>query len=164
MKAKRTRRLCLAGIFTATVFLFTAYFHIPSHTGYTHVGDAFIFMAASFLPLPYAISVGAAGAMLADCLTGFALWAPASVIIKSLTVLFFSAKGAKIITGRNLTALFPAGVLCMGGYYLYEGLITGNFIAPLAGIPGYATQWILSSILYIAIGITADRLKIKRII
>ena len=164
MKNRRTKLLCIAGIFTATVFLFTAYLHIPSHTGYTHVGDAFIFLAACLLPLPYAISVGAAGALLADCLTGFALWAPASLVIKALSVLAFSAKSRKIITLRNLLALIPAGILCIGGYYLYEGMITGNFVAPLAGIPGYLTQWVLSSALFVAVGLAADRLKIKRVI
>ena len=84
--------MCLAGIFTAVVFVFTAYLHIPSHTGYTHVGDGFIYLAASLLPLPYAVFVGAGGALLADCLTGFAIWAPGSVIIKTVAVLFFSGK------------------------------------------------------------------------
>ena len=40
---------------------------------------------------------GAVGALLADCLTGFAIWAPASVIIKSLAVLCFSRKNQKIV-------------------------------------------------------------------
>jgi len=161
MKNKNIKPLTLAGIFTATVFLFTAYLHIPTHTGYTHVGDGILYLAASLLPLPYAIFAGAGGALLADCLTGYVVWAPGSVLIKGLTALFFSGKGTKILTLRNLTALVPAGILCVGGYYLYESLITGNFIAPLAGIPGYIIQWILSSILYIILGLSADRWKIK---
>lgn len=86
MKNEKVKYMCLAGIFTAIVFVFTAYLHIPSHTGYTHVGDGFIYLAACLLPLPYAAFVGAAGALLADCLTGFAIWAPGSVIIKALAV------------------------------------------------------------------------------
>lgn len=154
--------MCLAGIFTAIVFVFTAYLHIPSHTGYTHVGDGFIYLAACLLPLPYAAFVGAAGALLADCLTGFAIWAPGSVIIKALAVLLFSRKGSRIITVRNLLALIPASALCIGGYYLYEALITGNWIAPVSGIPGYITQSVLSSILFMIVGFTLDKLKIKQ--
>ena len=153
--------LCLSGIFTALVFVFTAFLHIPSHTGYTHVGDAFIYLAACILPLPYALFVGAVGAMLADLLTGFALWAPASILIKGIAVLFFCRKG-KIFRLRNNLALIPASVLCIGGYYLYDGLITGNFVAAAAGIPGYLTQSVLSSLLFLVLGLTLDKLNIRR--
>ena len=156
--------MCLAGIFTAVVFVFTAYLHIPSHTGYTHVGDGFIYLAACLLPLPYAMFVGAGGALLADCLTGFAIWAPGSIIIKTAAVLFFSRKSKNIICLRNILALIPAWVLCIGGYYLYEALITGNFVSPLAGIPGYITQSLLSSILFVAVGLAMDKLNIKPMI
>ena len=164
MKNERIKLMCLAGVFTAVVFLFTAYLHIPSHTGYTHVGDGFIYLAACLLPLPYAMFVGAGGALLADCLTGFAIWAPGSVIIKTVAVLFFSRKSVKIITWRNMLALIPAWALCIGGYYLYETLITGNFVSPLAGIPGYITQSLLSSILFVAVGLAMDKLNIKPMI
>ena len=161
MKNDKVKLMCLSGIFTALVFVFTAYLHIPSHTGYTHVGDGFIYLAACMLPLPYAAFVGAAGALLADVLTGYAIWAPGSVIIKTVAVLFFSRAGKKIITGRNLLALIPAWAVCIGGYYLYESLITWNFVAPLAGIPGYITQSVLSSLLYLVLGLALDRLTAK---
>lgn len=161
MKKQNIRLMCIAGVLCAVVFVFTAYLHIPSHTGYTHIGDGFIYLAACMLPLPYAIFVGAGGALLADCLTGFAIWAPGSVIIKTLAVLFFCRKGRKIITVRNLFALIPACLLCIGGYYLYEALITWNFVAPAAGIPGYIIQSVLSSIAFVIIGVVLDRLHVK---
>ena len=161
MTQKRLHRLCLAGLFTAIVFVFTACLHIPSNTGYTHVGDAFIFLAASLMPTPYAVFVGAAGAALADCLTGYALWAPASLVIKAVTALFFTAKKPRILTTRNLLALIPSGVLCFGGYYGYEVLITGNTISPLAGLPGYFTQIVLSSALFLFLGVTLDKMSVK---
>ena len=161
MKDQKIRLMCIAGIFTAIVFVFTAYLHIPSHTGYTHVGDGFIYLAACMLPLPYAMFVGAGGALLADCLTGYAIWAPGSIIIKTVAVLFFSRKSARIISIRNLLALIPAWAVCIGGYYLYEALITGNFVAPLSGIPGYITQSVLSSILFVMAGLAMDKLNVK---
>ena len=161
MKDQKIRLMCIAGIFTAIVFVFTAYLHIPSHTGYTHVGDGFIYLAACMLPMPYAMFVGAGGALLADCLTGYAIWAPGSIIIKTVAVLFFSRKSARIISLRNLVALIPAWAVCIGGYYLYEALITGNFVAPLSGIPGYITQSVLSSILFVVAGLAMDKLNAK---
>lgn len=164
MKNQKIRLMCFAGVFTAIVFVFTAYLHIPSHTGYTHAGDGFIYLAACILPLPYAMFVGAGSAFLADCLTGFAIWAPGSVIIKTATVLFFSRKKSKIISWRNMLALLPAWAVCIGGYYLYEALITGNFIAPISGIPGYITQSVLSGILFVAVGLAMDKLNVKHMI
>lgn len=161
MKKQKIKLMCLAGVFTALVYVSTAYLHIPSHTGYTHVGDGFIYLAACLLPLPYAAFVGAVGALLADCLTGFAIWAPGSVIIKAVAVLFFVRKSEKIITLRNALALLPASAVCIGGYYLYEAIITGNFVAPIAGIPGYITQSVLSSILFVVLGLALDKIKAK---
>ena len=161
MKDQKIRLMCIAGIFTAIVFVFTAYLHIPSHTGYTHVGDGFIYLAACMLPLPYAMFVGAGGALLADCLTGYAIWAPGSFVIKTVAVLFFSRKSVRIVSIRNLLALIPAWAVCIGGYYLYEALITGNFVAPLSGIPGYITQSVLSSILFVVAGLAMDKLNAK---
>lgn len=164
MKNRKTKLICISGIFTALVFVVTAYLHIPSHTGYTHVGDGLIYIAACLLPLPYAMFVGAAGALLADCLTGFAIWAPGSVIIKMLAVLLFSSKKKNIICLRNTVSLIPASAICIGGYYLYESLITLNFVAPLSGIPGYITQSVLSSVLFVLLGISLDRFKIKTLL
>ena len=164
MKNRQIKNMCLAATFTAVVFVLTAYLQIPSHSGYVHIGDAFIMLSACLLPAPYAVFVGAGGALLADCLTGYAIWAPASVIIKALTALMFTNKKETIITLRNLLALIPSALMCIGGYYLYEAFISGNFIAPLSGIIGSVMQWLASSILFIILGVALDKLKIKRLI
>ena len=115
--------MCIAGVFTALVFVVTAYLHIPTNNGYIHVGDGLIYLAACILPWPYAMAVGAGGALLADCLTGFAIWAPGSVVIKAATALLFTNKGKKMMSLRNWLAMIPAAVICAGGYYLYEALL-----------------------------------------
>ncbi len=161
MKSKKITFMCITGVFTALVFVVTAYLHIPTNNGYIHVGDGLIYLAACLLPWPYAIVVGAGGAFLADCLTGFAVWAPGSVIIKALTVLFFTSKEDKVINPRNSLALLPATIMCVGGYYLYESLLYSNFVSPLAGIPASLTQSVASAIVYVAIGLAIDKIKIK---
>lgn len=159
MKKTSVKELCIAGIFAAVIFVTTAYLHIPSHTGYTHVGDTFVYLAACFLSTPYAMLAGAVGGVLSDVLSGFAVWAPGTAIIKAATAFCFSAKGGKILTPRNFAALIAADVLCIGGYYLYDALITGNFTVPLLGISGYVVQSLLSNILFIVIGFVLDRQK-----
>lgn len=161
MKRESLRQLTLTGIFTALIFVFTAFIHIPSYTGYVHIGDGFLFLAASILPLPYAMFAGAAGAVLSDCLTGFALWAPASFVIKTVTVLFFTWKKSRILGKRNLFALIAAAALCIGGYYLYEVLLYGNFLSPAYGAIGNFIQAVFSSAVYILAGLALDRMKVK---
>ena len=154
--------MCLTGVLTALVFVFTAYLHIPSVNGYVHIGDGFIYFAACLLPLPYGVFVGAGGAVLADCLTGYAIWAPGSAVIKALTVFCFCRTGKQMLCKRNLLGLPVAAVICVGGYYLYGSIITGNFAAPLADIPGNCMQALCSSILFAVLAGTADKMNLKR--
>ncbi len=157
-KEKTVRRMCVSGILTALVFVLTAYLHIPTVNGFVHVGDGLIYLSACLLPWPYAMAVGAAGALLADCLSGFAIWAPASVVIKAITALLFSNRGDRLLCTRNWLALVPAAVFCAGGYYIYEAFLYQNFVSPLAGIPASLIQSLISSILFIAIGISLDKM------
>jgi uncharacterized membrane protein len=101
------------------------------------------------------------GAGLADLLSGYAIWAPGTVVIKAATALFFTNRSDKIICKRNLLALIPAFVICVGGYYTYEALITGNWISPALGIPGYVTQVILSSLTFLVLGTALEKAGIK---
>jgi uncharacterized repeat protein (TIGR04002 family) len=163
MKAKqdKVRLLCISGVVAAIIYIFTAFFHIPSHTGYTHVGDAFVYLAGSVLPAPYAMCAGAVGGVLADVLGGYALWAPGTGIIKALTALCFSRKGSTILPPRNRWAIAPAFVLCVGGYYVYEALLYGNWVSPLAAIPGNLLQSAASTALYVALALAIDKAKGK---
>lgn len=163
MKTNHTTRLiCQTAAFAAIIYVFTALLHVPTHTGYTHVGDGFLFLAACMLPTPYAAVAGAVGAGLADLLSGYAIWLPGTLIIKSVTALYFSHTAKRIICPRNLLGLIPAWITCVGGYYLYEVLITGNWVAPLAGIPGYLTQSALSTVVFLVLGGALEPLR-KRI-
>ncbi len=157
----RTQLLTLTAGYAALIYVFTAFLHIPHWTGYVHVGDGILFLAASMLPPGYAAAAGVIGAGLADILSGYAIWAPGTVIIKSLTAFCFTAKAKGILCRRNYAALLPSLLLCAGGYYLYESLITGNMAAPLAGIPGYLIQTVLSALLYIIVGKSFDRMRLK---
>lgn len=158
----QVKYMCLAGILTALVFVFTAYLHIPSYNGYVHIGDGFIYFAACLLPLPYGLFVGAGGAVLADCLTGYAVWAPGSAVIKAFIVLCFCRKGKRVLSGRNVMALLSAALVCVGGYYLYGSIIAGSFVTPLGEIPGNIMQSVCSGVLFAVLGVAADKLNVKR--
>ena len=158
MKRNKLKLMCVSAMLTAAVFVLTAYLHIPSHTGYVHIGDGLIYIAACILPLPYASFVGVCGALLADCLTGYAVWAPASAVIKFVIVLIFSRKKKKIICVRNLASLLPAGIVNVLGYYLYEAAISRNLVAPLAAVAGNVMQSIVSSVIFVVLGSLCEKI------
>lgn len=151
--------LCKAALFTAIIFCLTAYLHIPSYTGYTHVGDAFVYLSACLLPFPYGLMAGVCGAVLADLLGGYAYWVPATAIIKGATTLCFSSKSTRLLSTKNLLALIFADLFCIGGYYFYDALLCGNFIAPLAGVGGYVIQSLLSNALFIVLCLAIEKQK-----
>jgi uncharacterized repeat protein (TIGR04002 family) len=165
---KTTKLLVLSSLFAAIIFIFTAYIlHIPigATLGYIHFGDAFIFIAACILPFPYALLSAAIGASLADILTGVPIWAPATIIIKSLMALMFTNKSEKILkSNRNIIAPILAGLICLVGYYLYEAVFIDNFRASLASIPLGLVQLFGSAIFFYVISALFDKLNIVKYI
>lgn len=159
----QTRRLAFTGLFTAIIYVLTAFLHVPTIKGYVHVGDGIIFLAASILPTPYAIFAAAVGGALSDALSGYWIWVPATLLIKGFTALFFTSKGEKILTKRNFAALIPALILCVGGYGLYSGLIIyHNIVAGFADAFANTMQTATSAVLYVVLGGALDKVGLKK--
>lgn len=157
--------MVLAALFAALISVFIAFlFHIPIkigvNTAYLHFGDAFIFLAASMLPTPYAIAAAGIGGGLGDLFCGGAEWIPFTVIIKILVVLAFTSKTPRMLCKRNIFALFTALLVTVGGYYLAEALLFGNWVSPVLSIWGNVVQIVGSAVLYVILSITVgNRLK-----
>lgn len=155
---KKLRLYSFSALFASMIFVATAYLpRLQIGSGYVHLGDTMIFIAASMLPAPFAFAASVIGASLADLLTGFAVWVPATFIIKGATALCFTDKSKKIISRRNLFALICAAFLCSGGYYLYEALIYGNFLSPIAYIIPNLLQSSVSAVLYLLLAALFDK-------
>lgn len=120
------------------IAVMTAYIcHIPygANGGYIHFGDALIYLAAVFLPRPYALAAAAIGGGVADLLTA-PMWIPATVIIKMMIVLPFSGKQGKDPDYQKLGgALYSDGDfrhgLLSGGrnsvrIFYYSGRVSGR--------------------------------------
>ena len=164
-KAKTSKLLyiSLSALFAAMCYILTAFVHIPTIKGYVHVGDAVIFVAACLLPKPYAMCSAAIGASLSDALSGYWIWVPATIVIKALTVLAFTSKKQKIICARNIIALIPALILCVGGYGLYSGVfIFHSLPAGFLDAPANAFQTIASGALFILASFAVDRSQIRK--
>ena len=167
-QAEKIRLIVMTGLFAAVTYIFTAYFHIPSGAGYTHAGDGIIYLAACLLPTPYAAAAGAIGGALADGLSGFAVWMPATIIIKAVTAMFFTSKSDKILTLRNIFGIVPSLILCIAGYSLYEGIVIAKgfsiaaILAAFQQVPSYCVQVLASSVLFIVTAAAFDKAGIKK--
>ena len=158
------RRLTVTAVLAALITLMTAYIcHVPvgANGGYVHFGDALIYIAAAILPLPYACAAGAIGGGMADLLTA-PVWAPATIIIKTLICLPFSSKANKIVTKRNVIALFLAFCISGTSYYLAEGIMFGFTAAFFTSLSVSIVQSGGSAIVFLILGTALDKMGYKK--
>lgn len=157
------RYITFTAMFAALITIFTAYIgHIPmgANGGYLHFGDSLIYIAATVLPLPYAMVAGAIGGGLADLLTA-PLWAPATIIIKALITIPFTNKGAKIIKPRNIIAPVLAFMISGTGYFFANQILFGTKVAFFTSITGSFMQSGGSAVFFIIFGLALDKLGFK---
>ncbi len=162
-KKSKIYTLTLTGVFAALITIFTAYIgHIPVgvNGGYIHFGDGLIYLAATILPLPYAMLAGAIGGGLADLLTAPA-WTLATVIIKALIVIPFSSKSLRIVSKRNIAAPIIAYFISATGYFIAEALLFGAKAAIFTSFTGSFVQSLGSMIFFLMLGTTLDKIGFK---
>ena len=142
------KKLALSAMFAALITVATAFIKIPAPLGYAHAGDSMVFLAASVLPAPLSFIAAAVGGALADLLSGYAVWALPTALIKALNVLpFFLARIILSVT--------------VGGYYL-ANLLLYDQNAALAEIPFNIMQSLVGAVLFAALGAALDAIGLKR--
>ncbi len=160
-KKAKTRNLAIAAVLAALTTVMTAYVcHIPTTTGYIHLGDSLIYLAACLLPRTYAMAVGAIGGGVADLLTA-PMWTVPTIIIKMLIVLPFSNNSKKIVTVRNSSVTLIAFLISAIGYFLAESLVFGYEIAFFTSVAGTAVQGIGSAVTFVILGMALDKMNFK---
>lgn len=153
--------MVIAALFAAVILVTTAFlFHIHVGQGYVHLGDMFVYLAACFLPMPYAMLAAGVGAGLADLLTGHVAWMIPTAVIKMASVPAFANSG-KLFCKRNVLAVVLGGVICVVGYYFAEVILYGSFAAALVGIPMNILQATANGAGFLAVGYAMDRLRLR---
>lgn len=144
---QKTKKIVITSLFAALICVLTMFprFPVPLTVGgYIHLGDALIIVSIYFIGI-YAVPAAAIGSALADILSGYFVYSPATFIIKALMALvaFYIYK----IKGNNVSyfiaALF-AEIIMVTGYFLFEICIYGisfallslpyNFVQAIGGI------------------------------
>ena len=161
MNNNKTRRIVYTGLFSAIVCVVTM-LHIPAGNGYIHVGDAIIYLGAVMLPFPFGVFAAGIGGTLSDLLSGFAIYAIPTFIVKSLNALCFYIPfkmHSKIVTSRSIIAVVVSSFVTIGGYFLAEWVIFGK-AAAIAYLARCYVQPLSSLIVFILLGISFDKIKL----
>lgn len=173
MKTKHsahTLNIVIAAMFAAMIAVMTAFVQIKTPTGgYVHLGDSMIYLAASFLPLPYAVAAAAIGGGIADLLV-YPETIIYTIIIKAVNAVFFSAKADKLLTRRNALMTIPSGLVTIVGYSLSKlirMLLAGDSFQSavtnaLWKMPENSIQAVASALIFILIAAAFDKADIKK--
>lgn len=149
MKKEQIIKLCVTGMFTALICVATMIIQIPAPlVGVLNLGDCFILIAAWILGPWYGFAAGGIGSALADLLTGYAQYIPATLIIKglmavaaALLVHAFIKKCSKPRLPNFVVSGLAAEMIMVAGYYFFEAaFLQYGWIPTLVNIPSNCVQ------------------------
>ena len=152
--------LIITAMLVALVFVSTFFLNIKlpiaANGGLVHLGTAMLFIASILFGPKKAALAGAIGMGLFDIAGGWALWAPITIVARGLQgyivgkIAWSKGRNGTSIA-LNVTATIVSIPFMIAVYYIGEGILYGNWIAPLASIPGDLVQNILGIIVAVPV-------------
>ena len=166
---KQTQKMVLAALFAAFCCVATMVikFTPPGTLGYIHLGDALVLLSGIVLGPIYGGLAAGIGSMMADILSGYAMWAPGTFLIKAVCAILagwmfcklkvvrknYSFSLLKLIVLTIIPELFMVGAYFIYGSFLMFA-ITGDqktMIAALSssmtGVPANLVQGLVGIII-----------------
>lgn len=141
---KTTRKIIFSSLLAALICVATMLIKIPSPlNGYINLGDCVVLLSGFLLPMPYGFAAAAVGSGLADVFSGYALYAPATFVIKGFMAII--VRGLYLLFKRKekrfgyLFGGILAELWMIVGYLLFESVLYG-FFPSLVNVPANAVQ------------------------
>ena len=133
---------------------------LPIGSGYANLGDCFVFAAGFMLGMPWGIAAAGIGSVLADLLLGYAIYMPATAVIKALMAVA-GALCAKMVMGAGVSnirrrvmipvcSIIGEAVMVIG-YFGYEYLAMGLGEAAFASVLANCTQAVVGVVASVAV-------------
>jgi len=142
---KNTKNLVISAMLAALCCVATMIIKIPSpFKGYLNLGDCIVLLSGWLLSPFYAFFAAGAGSALADIFSGYAVYAPATFVIKGIMaiVAHYIFKMMHKKAGNTLSRV-TGGVMSetvmVLGYFVFEGCLYG-FAPSAVNIPANAVQ------------------------
>ena len=152
----KTKKIVMAALMAALACVATMIIKIPSPLkGYLNLGDCIVLVAGWMLSPTYGFLAAGLGSALADLISGFFIYAPATFVIKGLMamVAFYEFKllHKKLgnLPSRIISGMAAEGVMMLG-YFVFEGFLYG-FAPSLVIIPANGVQGIAGLVIGIVL-------------
>lgn len=154
MNNRRTKKLVFIALMATLTTVATLVIHIPSFQGYIHLGDGMVLLSGILLGPIAGAAAGGIGSMMADLVSGYAFYAPATFFIKALAAFFAGYLYRRLSPNRPnvhfhilpfLTAGIISSSIVTGGYFIFE-LFVYNRAAAMINIPFNLVQNLFSLI------------------
>lgn len=131
----KLKNILLASMFAALICVVTSFAKVPLPVaGYVHLGDVFVFVAAAFLPLPYAVAACAVGGFFADIVAGFVNYAFVTALAKAAMAIIARLLFAKNNRWLDVLAVVCSAVAMTFAYWLFEVFVYDIAVAT-ANVP-----------------------------
>ena len=158
------KQITLDAMFVALTLVFTAFVNIQIPSlggagGLIHLGNVPLLIAAMIYGKRTGALAGALGMGLFDVLSGWAAWAPCTVITCGLMGFVAGAvcEKRKGMISR-LAAVATALIIKLAGYFIFESFVMGNgMAAALKSVPGNVIQVSVAALVVFAIVTPLER-------
>ena len=150
---KNVKKIIFSGLFAALACVATIVIQISlPGGGYFNLGDCVVLSAGVVLGPGFGFFASAIGTCFADIFSGFAVYAPATFIIKGVMALVIALfyKKTKKLSLAFVGAIVAEAIMVLG-YFLFELAITSNFGTAALGIPGNLIQGLAGVVSSIAL-------------
>ncbi len=165
MKQKSIQKTVYSALFAALVFVGTQFIHIPLAIGYFNLGDPFVLLSGFYLGGVYGATAAAISSVLADMISGYVIYIPATILIKpamALVVYAICYQSKKHAPPKNVycivVSVIIAEMIMVLGYYFYDAIIYG-FVGAAVSLPGNLFQGAASSVVSIMGMVLLERTK-----
>ena len=144
-----SKQIAFTAVFAALCFVGTYITTVPLAVGNVNFGDVFVLLAGWFLGPLYGALAAGVGSVLADVISGYAIYAPATFLIKAFdafiaylvwTFLKKLIKNEKLDFLPRVFAAIVGEAWMIAGYFLFEGIFLVGFAGALANIPFNSIQ------------------------
>lgn len=151
MKDHKIQKLTLAGALAALTTVATLLIQIPSPTkGYINTGDVLVNLSAWILGPLYGSAAAGIGSALADLISGYTVYAPATLLIKAAMAVVsyfvfrrFSQKRESFFA--LLAGAVAAELVMIFGYAVFAGVLYGSVSSALLSVPENLIQGVFGA-------------------
>ena len=155
----KTKTIAIYAIFIALTYVCTWLINIRlpfvGSGGLIHLGNVPMLVATLVFGWKAGAIAGSFGMALFDLTSGWLLWSPFTFVIVGLMGLvvgmFAEKKPIKNYVLNAIVAILLAIGIKVGGYYIAEGILYGNWIAPVGSIPGNIIQVSVAAVIAIPV-------------